>query len=148
MADKNVVEKALKSFSDTTGGYWADSNAEFEKTNPRFKDRLARSLNPATGIGSAIGSMYTAAGEGSELGMALAAFGAAPGFGVMRAPVSGLAPAGRALLAKALINNRYGIRNVTGMGATDAALDKYPATSGSEWGPLQAMFNDLNGYGS
>jgi len=42
------------------GPYWAESNRQFEATKPTGLRRAARSLNPLTGLGSAIGSMQTA----------------------------------------------------------------------------------------
>lgn len=128
----------LDKFSKDVGGYWEKDNNEFEKTNPAFIERVGRSLNPITGLGSALGSLYTAAGEGDGVGAALAAFGAVPAFGVMRAPVQGLAPGGKAIIAKTIINNKKGIRNVAAAGTTDAGVDKYQAASAKQGPKVRA----------
>ena len=82
--------KAQPSFMDTlaaygkdnpltrAGEYWANDNAEFEKTNPGFMARMGRSLDPRTNFGSAMGSMHSAASEGDAIGMATAGIGAVP----------------------------------------------------------------------
>lgn len=70
--------------------YWANDNAEFEKTNPGLARRVLRGINPLTGFGSAIGAMHTAAGNGDIPGMAMAGVQAIPAFGVLRAmPAAG-----------------------------------------------------------
>ena len=55
--------------------YWADDNAQFEKTNPEFVDRVVRAVNPMTGFGSAMGAMHTAAGLQANAVAAVAAQG-------------------------------------------------------------------------
>lgn len=64
--------------------YWAEDNAQFEKTDPTLLDRIGRSLNPLTGFGSAMGEMHTASSEGDGAGMALAGLSAVPAFGAVR----------------------------------------------------------------
>lgn len=75
----------LRQFSDTTGGYWAGDNEAFAKTDPSFLQRAERTFNPMTGLGSALGEMYKAAGNGDLPSGALAAMSAMPAFGYMKA---------------------------------------------------------------
>lgn len=70
----------LRDFGDSVGQYWMADNARFERTNPSFGARLVRGVNPVTGFGSALGSMYEAAGQGSPAGMGIAALSAMPMF--------------------------------------------------------------------
>ena len=64
---------AVRPFSESVGGYWSNSNKEFEATNPGVGGRIVRAVNPVTGLGSAIGAMYDAAGNGSARDAAIAA---------------------------------------------------------------------------
>lgn len=80
----NKKESKLKQFSETVGGYWSKSNSDFEKTNPSVAKRVARSLNPMTGFGSAVGAMYDSASKGDKVGMAIAAVSAIPAVGYAR----------------------------------------------------------------
>lgn len=71
----------FRPFSDSVGGYWSDSNAEFDRSNPNFFDRTLRTLNPITGFGSALGSLYDSSNRGDIPGMALSALSAIPARG-------------------------------------------------------------------
>ena len=56
------IDKAVNGYADggileNAADYWANSNAEFEKTNPNFGQRVLRGVNPITGFGSAVGAM-------------------------------------------------------------------------------------------
>ena len=87
---------------ESTAKYWAADNAQFEKTDPTLLDRIGRSLNPLTGIGSAIGEMHTTSGEGDGVGMALAGLSAVPAFGAVRAvtiPGKGLIKASTSMVS-------------------------------------------------
>ena len=66
------------------GKYWADDNAEFEKTNPSVWDRTKRALNPMTGFGSAMGTMHDAAGKGDLVGMGIAVAESLPLLGELK----------------------------------------------------------------
>ncbi len=78
------------------GQYWSQSNAEAAKANPSVMAGLVRSLNPITGLGSAMGNVYDAANQGSIPGTMLGGISALPVFGklgltkaaVMGAPVA------------------------------------------------------------
>jgi len=70
--------------NEVVGPYWAQSNAEFDAGNPGLLQRAARTINPVTALGSALGDMHTAAGQGDAVGMALATANALPGFATMR----------------------------------------------------------------
>ena len=77
----NELVDLFRPFSDSVGGYWSDSNRQFYQSNPNFSDRIFRTLNPITGLGSAIGSMYDYANKGDLPGMALSSVSAMPLFG-------------------------------------------------------------------
>jgi len=70
--------------NEVVGPYWAQSNAEFDAGNPGLLQRAARTINPVTALGSALGDMHTAAGQGDVVGMALATANALPGFATTR----------------------------------------------------------------
>lgn len=76
---------AVQEFSDSVGGYWSSDNAQFEAGSPSTMQRVGRALNPVTSLGSAIGAMRDAAGQGDVAGMGLAAAQAIPVFGAVRA---------------------------------------------------------------
>lgn len=100
--------------------YWANDNAEFEKTNPGFVDRVVRGVNPLTGFGSAMGAMHTAAGNGDIPGMAMAGIQAIPAVGVLRAiPAAG---AMKASVAPSLATTAGAI---AGGAVANAAADEF-----------------------
>jgi hypothetical protein len=76
---------AVQEFSDSVGGYWSSDNAQFEAGSPSTMQRVGRAINPVTSLGSAIGAMHDAAGQGDVAGMGLAAAQAIPVFGAVRA---------------------------------------------------------------
>lgn len=81
------------------GEYWSEDNARFEAGQPNALERVVRSVNPMTALGSAMGSMRDAASDGNKLAMALSMFGALPVFGAARPvqrPIEGLIAAGMA----------------------------------------------------
>lgn len=104
--------------------YWANDNAEFEKTNPNFGRRVLRSVNPLTGFGSAMGAMHTAAGNGDIPGMAMAGISAIPAFGVLRAvPATGAIKAG----VHSSPSLGRSAATVAGGATANAAADEYQA---------------------
>lgn len=106
--------------------YWADDNAQFEKTNPEFADRVVRALNPMTGFGSAMGAMHTAASSGDVPGMVMAGATAIPAFGVLRAvPAVGAA---KATVAPSL---RKTMASLVGGATANAASDEYQSKNNS-----------------
>ena len=68
------------------GEYWSRNNAEFEAQNPSIIDRVARTVAPNTGFGSAVGNMYDAVGNGNTIDAILAAVEAAPLFAAKYIP--------------------------------------------------------------
>ena len=77
----NIIQ-ALEAFGRSTGEYWSQDNAAFEQRNPSLLARVARSVNPMSGFGSALGAMHDAAGEGFPVkDTAIALMQAAPSFG-------------------------------------------------------------------
>lgn len=114
MADGGIINNAAE--------YWANDNAEFEKTNPNIGRRLVRAINPVTGFGSAMGAMHTAAGNGDVPGMAMAGISAIPAFGVMRTvPAAGL------MKASAVPGVARSAAAVAGQGVSNAVSDEYQA---------------------
>ena len=122
------IASLLEQFGRTTGDYWSHDNAKFESTNPGLGDRLARSFNPLTGLGSALGAMHDAAGQGNPRDMGIALLQALPlygvagktassGIGAVRATVSASPDVG-AWVAKALLG-----------GLASAAVDQAQAGS-------------------
>lgn len=114
MADGGIINNAAE--------YWANDNAEFEKTNPNIGRRLVRAINPVTGFGSAMGAMHTAAGNGDVPGMAMAGISAIPAFGVMR-----MVPAAGAMKASAVPGVARSAAAVAGQGVSNVASDEYQA---------------------
>lgn len=114
MADGGIINNAAE--------YWANDNAEFEKTNPNIGRRLVRAINPVTGFGSAMGAMHTAAGNGDVPGMAMAGISAIPAFGVMRT-----VPAAGAMKASAVPGVARSAAAVAGQGVSNAVSDEYQA---------------------
>lgn len=77
----NIIQ-ALEAFGRSTGEYWSQDNAAFEQGNPSLLARAARSVNPMSGFGSALGAMHDAAGAGFPAkDTAIALMQAAPSFG-------------------------------------------------------------------
>lgn len=87
---------AVRPFSESVGGYWSNSNKEFEATNPGVGGRIVRAVHPVTGPGSAMGAMYDAAGNGSARDAAIAAVQAYPMFAAMK-----VIPAAKSMLPAA-----------------------------------------------
>ena len=77
----NIIQ-ALEAFGRSTGEYWSQDNAAFDKGNPSLLARAARSMNPMSGFGSALGAMHDAAGAGFPAkDTAIALMEAVPSFG-------------------------------------------------------------------
>ena len=110
---------------ENAADYWANSNAEFEKTNPNFGQRVLRGLNPITGFGSAVGAMKTAAGNGDVPGMAMAGISAVPAFGVLRA-----VPAAGAMKAAVAPSMGRSAAALSGGAVINAAADDYQSGKG------------------
>lgn len=120
-----MERKAVKGYAqggliNDTAEYWANDNAEFEKSNPSFGKRVVRAVNPATSFGSAVGAMHTAAGNGDIPGMAMAGISAIPAFGLMR-----MAPAAGAMKAAVVPGAGRTAAAVSGGAIADAAADEY-----------------------
>lgn len=73
------------SYWEDTSNYWANANAEFEKTNPSLLARMGRSVNPVTSFGSSMGMMKDSADSGDKLGMLLAGLSSIPTFAAYKA---------------------------------------------------------------
>lgn len=103
--------------------WWADDNARYEATNPSFGGRVARTLNPMTGFGSAMGQMHSAAEAGDKTQMAMALLQALPMFGVLKAvsvPGKGLLKAGVKMVADPKTTFGLGLGTAVGTSAYDA----------------------------
>ena len=87
--DKATFLEALASLGRATpfpnaAEYWSKDNAQFEATDPSLLDRAGRSLNPMTGLGSAIGAMHDGASAGSPRDMGVAFLQSLPLFGATK----------------------------------------------------------------
>lgn len=80
----NPAVAAIENFGRTTGEYWAEDNARFEKTDPNFGDRVWRGLNPITGLGSALGQVHSGMSNGDFLGAAFGGLQSIPGFAMTK----------------------------------------------------------------
>ena len=74
----NDLSDLFRNFSDSVGGYWSDSNRTFYSQNPNILQRIGRTLNPLTGFGSSLGSLYDYSRQGDVTGMALSSASALP----------------------------------------------------------------------
>lgn len=133
-ANGGVVNRAAQAVGDWgrgVGEYWAADNARYQQQHPGVMASMQRSLNPVTGLGSAIGQMYQSAQAGDEVGMALAALSATPVFAAAKG-VKGLNGMVRQALPVAT-GKRIG-----GNMAQNAIADQYPveghyANGGPVW---------------
>lgn len=81
--EQSLVDK-LSEFGRSTGIYWNTDNQKFESTDPNLLQRIGRSLDPRTSLGSALGSMQASASNGDGTGMALSTLEAIPLFGALK----------------------------------------------------------------
>ena len=124
----NELADLFRPFSDSVGGYWSNSNREFDSTNPGILDRVLRTLNPMTGFGSALGSMYDYAGQGDITGMALSTASAMPMFGYARAGGKANAvfdPTTWQMIEKQVPNMQRALLGVGGQLSTNELEDQY-----------------------
>ena len=148
LADGGLVRglaDAVRPFSESVGGYWSNSNKEFEATNPGVGGRVVRAVNPVTGLGSAVGAMYDAAGNGSARDAAIAAVQAAPMFAAMK-----VVPAAKSLLptapqvAAAVGKTASKVTSGTGAGVVaDEAQARGFANGGLVRGPGTGISDDI-----
>jgi hypothetical protein len=82
----------IADYAKRIGPAWADHNKEFNDSNPSAFKKALHSLNPLTGLGSAVGDMHTAAGKGDHMGMAMAGASAIPAFGAFKALQKAVSP--------------------------------------------------------
>ena len=136
MADKNVVEKALKSFSDTTGGYWSKNNAEYEATNPSFLSRIGRTLNPYTGPGSAMGAAYDAGNEGSLSGIGLSMLQGLPALGSLKV-VGEMGPLAKEMAYRSMVDWGKTASRTAGAATLSAGVDAAQANNTGVMSPLE-----------
>ena len=116
--------KSLEQFGRTTGEYWSKDNADFEKTNPTFTNRLIRTVNPMTSFGSALGAMHDAASNGFPLADTTAAIlQSLPTFGSLRVistPAQGAIKAAQTIKDQTLRNFLLGSLLSTGIDEAQA----------------------------
>ncbi len=102
--------------------WWQQDNQRFEGTNPNLLDRVGRSLNPMTALGSAMGEMQSGGETGDKTRMAMALLQALPMFGVLKAmnvPGKGLQKAGVKMVADPKTTFGLGIGAAVGTSAYD-----------------------------
>lgn len=112
---------------DNVGPYWSNSNAEFESTNPNFPQRVARQLNPITGLGSNLGQMHVAASTGSLPRAAMAVAGAVPAFAAMRAVAGPAVGASKEAVMSMAPSLRATLRNAAVGAGVQATSDELQA---------------------
>lgn len=129
---------AVQEFSDSVGGYWSSDNAQFDAGSPSTMQRIGRALNPVTSLGSAIGAMHDAAGQGDVAGMGLAAAQAMPVFGAVRAVAPTLKTAARFVPSVGKT-----AAATAGSAAFGAAADQYTPSeqSFSDGGPVYSRID-------
>ncbi len=119
----------MGNLSRDSAAWWADANARYEATDPSFGDRVARSLNPMTGFGSAMGQMQTSAEAGDSTGMALSLLQALPMFGLMRAtqiPGKGLTKASTKMVSDLRATLGLGVGSATVLEGVDTLRRRKP----------------------
>lgn len=103
--------------------WWQQDNQRFERTDPNILDRVGRSLNPMTALGSAMGDMQSGGETGDKTKMAMALLQALPMFGVLKAvrvPGKGLQKAGVKMVADPKTTFGLGVGTAVGTSAYDA----------------------------
>jgi hypothetical protein len=131
----STANQEATEYMNSVGPAWAQENAAFEQSQPGFVARLARALNPLTGLGSAAGAMHDAAGVGDKVGMGLAGVQGLPVFGALRAvtiPGQGLLKASTAAMPNALATAGA----VAGSSTLGAGADTYQPEDPNNRQPL------------
>ena len=103
--------------------WWQQDNQRFEDTDPNLLDRVGRSLNPMTALGSAMGDMQSGGETGNKTQMAMALLQALPMFGVLKAlntPGKGLQKAGVKMVPDLRTTFGLGIGTAIGTSVYDA----------------------------
>lgn len=109
--------------------WWADANARYEATNPSFGNRVARTLNPMTGFGSAMGQMHSSAEAGDNVGMAISLLQALPMYGLVRAmqiPGEGLIKASTKMISDPRATLGIGAASAVGIEGFDTLRKRKP----------------------
>lgn len=103
--------------------WWQQDNRRFESTDPNLLDRVERSLNPMTALGSAMGEMQSGSETGDEAQMVMALLQALPMLGVLKAmtvPGKGLQKAGVKMVADPKTTFGLGVGTAVGTSVYDA----------------------------
>lgn len=119
----------IGNLSRESAKWWAEDNARYEATDPSFGGRLARSLNPMTGLGSAMGQMHTSAEAGDSTGMVLSLLQALPMYGVVRAmqvPGKGLTKASTKMVSDPKATLGLGVGYAAGVEGADTLRKRIP----------------------
>lgn len=129
----NLPQQAIdagREYMGRVGPAWSAENAAFEQTNPNFGDRVVRAVNPLTGLGSAVGAMHDAAGNGDKTGMAVAGVQAIPAMAAARVVTSPAVGASKELVRSAIPSAKNTAAAVLGSALTGAAADTYDKDKG------------------
>lgn len=114
----------------TIGEYWSGDNARFEAGNPGMMARVGRSLNPMTGLGSAVGAMHDGASKGSFRDMGVAAAQAVPAFAAVKTAKTIAGPA-------VMADGARTAKHVAAVSAGSAGVDKAQAAGLRNGGDLK-----------
>lgn len=107
--------------------WWQQDNQRFERTDPNILDRVGRSLNPMTALGSAMGEMQSGGEEGDKAKMIMALLQALPMFGVLKTvsvPGKGLQKAGTKTVSDLRTTLGLGVGTAVGTSAYDTWSNK------------------------
>ena len=143
MAKKSDIEEALKSFSDTTGGYWSKNNAEYEATDPSFLSRMGRTFNPYTGPGSAMGAAYDAGNQGSISGIGLSMLQGLPALGSLKV-IGEMGPLAKEVAYRSISDWSKTAQRATGAAALSAGIDAAQADGTEVMAPLHQQVDLAN----
>ena len=130
----------------SAGEYWSKDNAKFEGTDPSIPNRIWRSMNPMTALGSAMGSMHDAASTGDLTGATLATADAVPFLAALKllgVPGKGLVKAS----TKTVPTIKKPLLAGIGAGLASDAWGNTESISSSPQKLYQTLFDQMNGYG-
>ena len=119
----------IGNFPRESAKWWAEDNARYKATDPSFGSRVARSLNPMTGFGSAMGQMHTSAEAGDSTGMVLSLLQALPMYGVVKAvqvPGKGLTKASTKMVSDLKTTLGIGVGYAAGIEGLDTLRKREP----------------------
>lgn len=132
-SNQNMAVPQLRNGGDlgtSIGEYWSGDNAKFEAGNPGMMARVGRSLNPMTGLGSAVGAMHDGASKGSFRDMGIAVAQAVPAFAAAKTAKTIAGP-------MTVVDGAKTAKHVAAVSAGSAGVDKAQAAGLRNGGDLE-----------